>query len=163
MTHYEQIFSTCDSIHRTLANRASHAIGVPLIVTAILAAKSYLRVPGDGMWHHAIAATLMAALTVAVVLPWLWLAGLAHVTLIATCHAAASATSAALGGWTASDVITATFLLGWVFQFIGHGFESKSPQLVKRPENLLLGPVLIMAELVPAVRPAALRCTGERA
>ena len=31
------------------------------------------------------------------------------------------------------------FLVGWIFQFIGHGFEGKPPELFKDPRFLLVG------------------------
>ena len=157
MSHYETILATYDSIHRSPANRASHAIGIPLIVTSMIAAASYVGVPGDGLWAFANLATVLTAIAVATVLSWSVLAGLAYLALMVACYAAAMALKAQLDGWMAAGVIAAGFVLGWVFQFIGHGFEGKSPEFVQRPENLLLGPVMIMAELIPAIRPQSLR------
>lgn len=160
MSHYENILAAYDTIHRSPLNRASHAVGIPLIVTSVIAATSYVRLPGQGAWEYANLATALAVLTVAVVLSWSRLAGLAYLMLIGGCYAAAHALTTQVTGLPAAAIIAAGFLLGWVFQFIGHGFEGKSPQFVKRPENLLLGPVMIMAELIPAIRPSALRAAA---
>ncbi|MBC7668322.1 MAG: DUF962 domain-containing protein [Gemmatimonadaceae bacterium] len=48
-------------------------------------------------------------------------------TLIAACYAAAHALTTRMAVPSAAAVIAVGFLLGWVFQFIGHGFEGKSP------------------------------------
>ena len=157
MSHYEKTLATYDTIHRSPLNRASHAVGIPLIVTSVIAATSYVRLPGQGTWEYASLATALAVLTVAIVLSWSRLAGFAYLILIVACYAAAHALTTCVGGLPAASAIVAGFVLGWALQFIGHGFERKSPEFVKRPENLLLGPVMIMAEVIPAIRPSALR------
>jgi uncharacterized membrane protein YGL010W len=35
---------------------------------------------------------------------------------------------------------------GWVFQFIGHGFEGKKPAFVDDLVGLLIGPLFVVAE-----------------
>lgn len=159
MSHYENILASYDAIHRSPLNRATHAIGIPLIVTSVIAVTSYVRLPGQGAWEHANLATALAVLTVAIVLYWSRLAGLAYLILIAACYAVAHSVTTHFSGLTAAGIIAAGFVLGWAFQFIGHGFEGESPQFVKRPENLLLGPVMIMAEVFPAIRPRNLSAT----
>jgi uncharacterized membrane protein YGL010W len=159
MSHYENILASYDAIHRSPLNRATHAIGIPLIVTSVIAVTSYVRLPGQGAWEHANLATALAVLTVAIVLYWSRLAGFAYLILIAACYAVAHSVTTHFSGLTAAGIIAAGFVLGWVFQFIGHDFEGESPQFVKRPENLLLGPVMIMAEVFPAIRPRNLSAT----
>jgi uncharacterized membrane protein YGL010W len=159
MSHYENILASYEAIHRSPLNRATHAIGIPLIVTSVIAVTSYVRLPGQGAWEHANLATALAVLTVAIVLYWSRLAGLAYLILIAACYAVAHSVTTHFSGLTAAGIIAAGFVLGWAFQFIGHGFEGESPQFVKRPENLLLGPVMIMAEVFPAIRPRNLSAT----
>jgi len=34
---------------------------------------------------------------------------------------------------------TSLFVVGWIFQFIGHGFEGKPPEFFKDPRFLLVG------------------------
>jgi len=34
---------------------------------------------------------------------------------------------------------TALFVVGWIFQFVGHGFEGKPPEFFKDPRFLLVG------------------------
>ena len=36
-------------------------------------------------------------------------------------------------------VPTTLFVVGWIFQFIGHGFEGKPPEFFKDPRFLLVG------------------------
>lgn len=43
----------------------------------------------------------------------------------------------ALEGWW---TIPATlFVVGWIFQFVGHAFEGKPPEFLKNPRFLLVG------------------------
>jgi uncharacterized membrane protein YGL010W len=39
------------------------------------------------------------------------------------------------------------FTVGWIFQFIGHGFEKAKPAFVDDINQLLIGPFFLMAEL----------------
>jgi uncharacterized membrane protein YGL010W len=36
-------------------------------------------------------------------------------------------------------VPAALFVIGWVFQFVGHGFEGKPPEFLKDPRFLFVG------------------------
>lgn len=153
MTHYQTILASYDSIHRSPLNRASHAIGIPLIMTSIIAALSYIHPAGSAIANYINPSTALSIATVALVASWSRAAGLAYLGLVLACTAAAQALIMRFNGWSAIGIIAGGFVLGWAFQFIGHGFEGKSPQFVKRPENLLLGPVMIMAELFPSIRP----------
>ena len=52
--------------------------------------------------------------------------------------------SGVLPGWS----LWAAFILGWVFQFIGHAvYEGKSPAFAKNAIHVLVGPMWILQEL----------------
>ncbi|MGE5703595.1 MAG: Mpo1-like protein [Clostridia bacterium] len=40
------------------------------------------------------------------------------------------------------------FILGWIFQFIGHFFEGNPPSFFKNPIFLLVGPLWIVKRLI---------------
>ena len=42
----------------------------------------------------------------------------------------------------------ATFVIGWVFQFIGHFYEKKKPAFMDDIVGLAVGPLFVLAELV---------------
>ena len=47
------------------------------------------------------------------------------------------------------------FLLGWIFQFVGHSvYEHKSPAFLTNFLHLLVGPLWILNDVVPVVRAA---------
>lgn len=39
------------------------------------------------------------------------------------------------------------FVLGWVFQFIGHAIEGKPPSFFKDPRMLIVGPIYFVSKL----------------
>lgn len=41
----------------------------------------------------------------------------------------------------------AMFVLGWIFQFIGHAFEGKKPSFLSDPTFLLIGPLWFWKKL----------------
>lgn len=48
--------------------------------------------------------------------------------------------------WLSASV--AIFVVGWLFQFVGHYFEGKKPAFVDDLVGLLIGPLFIVAEWV---------------
>ena len=47
----------------------------------------------------------------------------------------------------------ALFVLGWIFQFVGHSvYEKKQPAFLKNATHLLVGPLWILNDVVPVVR-----------
>jgi len=59
--------------------------------------------------------------------------------------------STAIWLWSA----VGAFVIGWVFQFIGHAFEGRKPAFVDDIVGLVIGPLFIVAELGFLLR---LRC-----
>jgi uncharacterized membrane protein YGL010W len=41
------------------------------------------------------------------------------------------------------------FVVGWVFQFVGHAYEGKSPAFLTNLLHLLVGPLWVASHLVP--------------
>jgi uncharacterized membrane protein YGL010W len=71
--------------HQHPTNRWCHTIGIPLIAVSI------------------------PVLLIALVVPWLWIAGVA------------------------------LFVVGWIFQFVGHAYEGKPPEFMKDWRFLFVG------------------------
>jgi uncharacterized membrane protein YGL010W len=113
--------------HRTRGNRLCHAVGIPLIVYAVV------------VWTRVRGVPVVAAL-----LP-LYFVWDARVGALITAFVAACALAAAfLPPWAA----WAAFLLGWAFQFLGHAaWEKRSPAFAKNAAHLLVGPAWIASEL----------------
>ena len=130
--------------HRDPRNRATHFVGVPLIMLAILVPLSWPAVEVGGF--TVTAAMLLAAAVLAyyfVLDAGLALAMLALIALllwIAELIAAQGASRA----WTWFGVL---FVGGWALQLIGHAFEGRRPALVDNLLQVFVAPIFLMAEV----------------
>jgi uncharacterized membrane protein YGL010W len=133
------------SYHRTRGNFVCHAFGITLIVFGSVALLLTLRLPDA---HPVTAAELLIG---AALLFYLTLdASLALVMLLE--FALLDIAARAIADWR---VGLAAFLLGWVFQGVGHArFERNSPAFFKNLAHLLVGPLFLANELL-RIRPAA--------
>jgi len=129
------------AFHRDRRNIVTHFIGIPLIVLAVawaLADSGLVLTP---------ALILFCAATfyyLALDIPF----GMAM--------GAVSAVSVVFGHWTATlstpswlAVGGGLFVIGWVFQFVGHiRYEHRKPAFVDDIIGLLIGPLFVLAELL---------------
>ena len=42
-------------------------------------------------------------------------------------------------------------VVGWAIQILGHRIEGNKPALLKRPISLLMGPIMVLVEMVEAI------------
>lgn len=131
--------------HRDARNRATHFVGVPLIMLAVLIPLSWPGLSAFGLRFTgamlALAALLVyyfllnAALAAAV--------GVISGVLLAIAHWIALSQPQATG-WT---VFAACFIGGWTLQIVGHAYEGRSPALVDNLWQILVAPVFLTAEI----------------
>ena len=133
--------------HRDRRNIATHFVGIPLIFTAIA---MWLAFP-LGSWgpYGITGAWLMWALTS------FWyltrgdtLLGVAtavvNALLVALAHQLVTmAPGWGLTGWQLGLLL---FVVGWVFQFVGHFWEGRKPAFVDDIVGLLVGPMFVVGE-----------------
>ncbi|WCM23440.1 DUF962 domain-containing protein [Paraburkholderia bryophila] len=132
--------------HRDRRNIATHFIGIPMIVLALavllsrpafavgalpfMASPAWLLFGAATVYYLVLdvpLAVMMAVVSVACVAFGQWIA--AQSTLI----------------WIATGV--GLFVVGWVFQFIGHvAYEHRKPAFVDDVIGLLIGPLFVLAE-----------------
>ena len=130
--------------HRDRRNIATHFIGIPLIVFAIstLLARAEFSI-GDTPMNAAILAWALSAL-------WYLTRGnlaLGVATTVVNGLLTALAMTAAQGSMTSWLVIgVGSFVVGWVFQFVGHYYEGKKPAFVDDLVGLLVGPMFVVGE-----------------
>ena len=139
--------------HRDRRNIVTHFIGIPMIFTAIA---MWLVFPLGRQWgaYGITAAWLMWALTS------FWyltrgdmLLGLATAVvnglLVALAHRlAALAPDWGLAGWQLGAIL---FVVGWLFQFVGHYWEGRKPAFVDDLVGLLVGPMFVVGEALMLV------------
>ena len=84
------------------------------------------------------------------VFAWKVALGLLTVAVNALCVAGAlvlaAGSTASWLGWGLG-----LFVVGWIFQFVGHKYEGRKPAFVDDLVGLLVGPMFVMAELVFAL------------
>ncbi len=135
------------SVHRDRRNKATHFVGIPLIVFSLLLLLSLWRFElGGREWPVSLAVAMVALLG--------WMAldlgiGVIMAVLMAPAWYAADALAGALGApsavWMAFIVL---FVGGWVLQFLGHHYEGKRPALLDNIFQGFIGPMFLVAETV---------------
>ncbi len=130
--------------HRDPRNIATHYIGVPMIVLAVV---SFLSKPAFELMGLSMSPLWIVLPAVAVFYLRMdvrfgitMTALLAGLGFIATFIAAQTTLAWAL---TSAGL----FIVGWVIQFIGHYYEGKKPAFVDDLIGLLIGPLFVTAEI----------------
>jgi uncharacterized membrane protein YGL010W len=134
------------SVHRDARNKATHFIGIPVIVFSVLVAATQCRFDVAG--HHTSTA---AALAVVAVLGWMVLdfgIGVAMAAIMLVMWYAAEALAGALGPTSVWTGFIALFIFGWALQFLGHHFEGKRPALIDNLFQAFVGPMFLVAEVM---------------
>ena len=133
------------SVHRDWRNKATHFVGIPVIVFSLLLILSLWRFElDDRLWPLSLAVAIVA------VLGWMALdlgIGLVMAAIMAVAWYAATAFAGALASaqavWIAFIVL---FVAGWVLQFLGHHYEGKRPALLDNIFQAFIGPMFLVAE-----------------
>jgi uncharacterized membrane protein YGL010W len=137
------------SVHRDPRNKATHFLGIPVIVFSLLLILSLWRVnPG-------FTREISMAMVVAVIAVVGWTAldlgiGLVMALLMLVGWYAAEALMGVLGSstWVAFFVL---FVGGWALQFLGHHYEGKRPALVDNIFQAFVGPMFLVAEAMVVI------------
>ena len=142
--------------HRNPRNVATHMVGIPLIVLAVVGLLSRpVLAPGGFAITPAMAASLAAAIY------YIRLDAVFGIAMAILLGLACWAGLALARGSTAIWLVAAlgAFVAGWAIQFAGHAIEGRKPAFLDDLRGLLIGPLFILAETVFALggRPAMRR------
>ena len=131
--------------HRDRRNIATHLVGVPVIVFAVvvLLSRPVFGTVGGAPLTPALLAALAAG-------AWYVLLDRAFGTVMAIVLAAMLALAAPLAAgpttaWLAWGI--GLFVAGWIVQFVGHAWEGRKPAFMDDVVGLLIGPLFVAAEL----------------
>jgi uncharacterized membrane protein YGL010W len=131
--------------HRDRRNIATHFVGVPMIVFAVV-----LALATGSIAVGTVAVTFAALVSLAASAYWLRLDapfGLAlALTLFVMCAAASEITARTSTAGTLG-IAAAIFTAGWALQFLGHRFEGLKPAFYDDAKQLLIGPLFVCAEV----------------
>jgi uncharacterized membrane protein YGL010W len=133
-------------VHRDARNKATHFIGIPVIIYSVLLALTQWQFELAG--HHTSAAAVVAVLGV---LGWMTLdvgIGLVMAVIMLLMWYAAEALAGALGPTSTWIGFAALFIGGWALQFVGHHYEGKRPALLDNLFQAFVGPMFLVAEIL---------------
>ena len=143
-TFFVEQMAMYSAYHRHPRNRATHFIGIPMIVVSLLAALAWLPV-------GPVNAALLFLLAVSLLYLWLdWRVAIPTIVISATMFALAEWIAALDRGiaWTSIAVL---FVGGWIFQLAGHAFEGRRPALLDNLFQALVAPMFLTAETMFAL------------
>jgi uncharacterized membrane protein YGL010W len=137
-------FADYASFHQTKGNKWFHRLGIPLIMLTALGMLARVRLAEVGGFRLDAAAVLIAV-AVIYYLTLEWRLGIAMLIVSIAFYF--------VGAWLPMWLNVSLFILGWIFQFIGHSvYEHKQPAFVRNAVHLLIGPLWILNDLIPVVR-----------
>jgi uncharacterized membrane protein YGL010W len=129
--------------HRDSRNIVTHFVGIPMIVLAVtmLLSRPYVDVAGIALSPALLLAVLSASYYLRLDLRF----GLVMSALLAvSVYVSAVVATQPTMFWLVSGI--GLFVIGWVFQFIGHFYEGKKPAFVDDVMGLIIGPLFVVAE-----------------
>lgn len=145
MTPIEALFADYASHHRTPGNKWCHRVGIPLIMLTLIGMLSRVDLVTVAAWQLDLAMVLIAASTIYYVAVE-WRLAIAMLLISVGMYF--------LGAATPFWVNVAGFVLGWILQFVGHSvYEKRQPAFFRNFVHLLVGPLWILNDLLPVVKP----------
>jgi uncharacterized membrane protein YGL010W len=140
MKTLEDQMSTYAAYHQDARNKATHFVGVPIIVLSLMIPLSWLRFEGISAAMVITAALLAYYLVLDVGL------GLAMCVVMGALLWVGQviADQGMLAGWIWFGVL---FVGGWILQLVGHVFEGRKPALADNLFQIFVAPIFLCAEL----------------
>ncbi|MBJ8506877.1 DUF962 domain-containing protein [Acinetobacter seifertii] len=145
MTNLEQQLSKYAAYHLNHQNILTHFVGIPLIVFSILCLTARVGIDISS-FKFTFAMVLIAVSTIYYFILDKVFGLLMLIILVAVYPLASQIAELSLGQWLAASI--GFFVVGWVFQFVGHYFEKKKPAFVDDVIGLAIGPLFVLAEFI---------------
>jgi uncharacterized membrane protein YGL010W len=144
MKTLEDQMSFYAAYHQDARNKATHFLGVPMIIVSLFIPLSWLRF--DVGPFHLSAAIVFAAIVMLyyVFLDALLAVATSVITALFLTGAAWVAGQGTLAGWVAFALL---FVGGWIIQLVGHAFEGRKPALADNLFQIFIAPIFLCAEL----------------
>ena len=158
MKTIEEQMATYAAYHQDARNKATHFIGVPLIVLSLFIPMAWLRI-GD---------VSVAMLFAAVVIAYYFMLDVPLALAMLVVFGALAwlgeriAMMGPVAGWSWFAVL---FIGGWILQLVGHVFEGRKPALADNLFQIFVAPIFLAAEVFFALgyKPALHAAVQERA
>jgi uncharacterized membrane protein YGL010W len=147
MQTVDALFADYASYHQTKGNKVFHRLGIPMIMLSLIGMLTQVKLFNAGT-IQLDAAMVLIALSSAYYFVIEWRLGIAMIAVSIVFYFV----GAALGLW----INLTLFILGWIFQFIGHKvYEHKNPAFFRNFVHLLIGPLWILNDVIPVVKSGA--------
>jgi uncharacterized membrane protein YGL010W len=131
-------FNDYAAFHGTPGNKACHYIGIPLIVLTLFTFLSSVPLFALGGYTVTLAEVVLTLVT---------LYYLTLDPLLALMMAIVSTGLIVLSRMIPIPAAVALFVIGWIFQYVGHYvYEKKAPAFYQNATHLLVGPLWILAK-----------------
>jgi uncharacterized membrane protein YGL010W len=162
MKNLEEQMAFYAAYHQDARNKATHFVGVPVIILSLVIPLAWPRVELGAM--PLTAAMLFAFVVLAYYLALDLFLGMAMAVLtlglVWLGHQIA-----ALGAGPAWAWFGVLFVGGWILQLVGHGFEGRRPALTDNLFQIFVAPIFLCAEIFFALgyKPGLHRAVQERA
>jgi len=162
MKTLEDQMSLYAAYHQDPRNKATHFVGVPVIVFSLMVPLGWLRLELGGF--PVSAALVVTSLLLAYYLVLDMPLGLAMCAVLGAMLALAAPLAAAPFA-TGLAWFLALFVGGWALQLWGHVFEGRKPALVDNLFQIFVAPIFLAAEVFFALgyKPALRRAVQRRA
>jgi uncharacterized membrane protein YGL010W len=144
MKPIEEQMAIYAAYHQDARNKATHFVGVPVIVLSLFIPLAWLRLDIGGV---AISAAMLFA---AVVLVYYFLLDVPMALAMLVVFAALAwlgeriAMLGAVQGWSWFAVL---FVGGWILQLVGHVYEGRRPALADNLFQIFVAPIFLCAEI----------------
>ena len=158
MKTVEEQMATYAAYHQDARNKATHFVGVPVIILSLFIPLAWLRI-GD----FSAGMILAAVLVVYYLMLDLWLAiAMAVVFAVLAGIGERLAMLGPVAGWSWFAVL---FIGGWILQLVGHVYEGRKPALADNLFQIFVAPIFLAAEVFFALgyKPALHAAVQERA
>jgi uncharacterized membrane protein YGL010W len=129
--------------HRSSKNKATHFVGVPAIVLAVMLAFSWLRLGNSGLSAAEVLSVALLSYYFRLDVPL----ALASTGIFAVLLVLAHVLDNRLTPGGAHVAFAVLFVGGWILQLIGHYFEGRKPALADNLFQLLIAPIFLVAEV----------------
>ena len=130
--------------HQDARNKATHFIGVPVIVLSLFIPLAWLRIDVGGVTVTAAMVFAGAVLVYYFMLDVPLALGMLATNALLLWLAQTIADQGTLQGWIWFAVL---FVGGWMLQLVGHVFEGRKPALADNLFQIFVAPIFLCAEL----------------
>ena len=144
MKTLEEQMSFYAAYHQDGRNKATHFIGVPVIVLALFIPLAWLRIDVGGVTVTAAMVFAGAVLVYYFMLDVPLALGMLATNALLLWLAQTIADQGTLQGWIWFAVL---FVGGWMLQLVGHVFEGRKPALADNLFQIFVAPIFLCAEL----------------